>query len=83
MHIMANLFNLYVLNLDLVNYVSPGFNEDKTSYIAAFADLSKAFDSVDRGSLLKKMFLYGIVTVLRIRPSISWTTYVTENNNLI
>ena len=40
-------------------YIYDGFNENKFG-LAVFLDLAKAFDSLDRIILLKKMKLYGI-----------------------
>lgn len=45
---------------ELVDYVNNGFNLKKNFCLAAFADLAKAFDSLDRSLLLKKLYLYGI-----------------------
>lgn len=41
--------------MELVNYVNSGFNLTSPEYcISAFADLSKAFDSIDRVLLVKR-----------------------------
>lgn len=45
---------------ELVDYVNKGFNCKEAYCIAAFADLAKAFDSIDRTLLLKKLKLYGV-----------------------
>lgn len=45
---------------DLVNYISTGFNSNNLQCLAAFADLAKAFDSIDRKLLLKKLEIYGV-----------------------
>lgn len=45
---------------DLVDYINTGFNQKDTYCLAAFADLAKAFDSLDRSLLIKKLKCYGI-----------------------
>lgn len=45
---------------DLVNYINTGFDLNNSQCLAAFADLAKAFDSLDRTLLLKKLNMYGI-----------------------
>lgn len=45
---------------DLVEYINTGFNQKDTYCLAAFADLAKAFDSLDRSLLIKKLELYGV-----------------------
>lgn len=45
---------------DLVNYIYTGFNSDNSQCLAAFTDLAKAFDSLDRMLLLKKLEIYGV-----------------------
>lgn len=40
---------------DLVDYVYQGFNNKGEVCVTAFADLAKAFDSIDRNPLLKNM----------------------------
>lgn len=45
---------------ELMDYINYGFNSKEPYCLAAFADLAKAFDSLDRHLLLKKLDLYGI-----------------------
>lgn len=45
---------------DLVDYIYKGFNNNSEICITAFADLAKAFDSIDRSLLIKKLPYYGI-----------------------
>lgn len=44
----------------LVDYINTGFNLNNSFCLAVFADLAKAFDSIDRTLLLNKLELYGI-----------------------
>lgn len=46
--------------MDLTNYVHRGFNKDKRCTIATFAEITKAFDSIDQNLLLQKLPYYGI-----------------------
>lgn len=45
---------------ELSDYINTGFNSKKNFCLAAFADLAKAFDSLERSLLVKKLYLYGI-----------------------
>lgn len=41
--------------LALTDYIYTGFNNDSQITVAIFADLAKAFDSLDRGILIEKL----------------------------
>lgn len=52
--------------LDLTNYVHEGFNDNSTNTVAVVVDIAKAFDSIDRNSLLKKFEFFGFTGRLLI-----------------
>lgn len=39
--------------MEVINYVENGFNDNKQYTISVFADIAKAFNSIDRHLLLK------------------------------
>lgn len=45
--------------LELTNYVHEGFNDNSSHAMAVFVDLAKAFDSIDRTILVKKLESFG------------------------